>query len=160
MPPPQAPMPGITQSQRQDKVFISQAIQENLGEIELAKLALKKSSNANVRQFAERMVSDHTRMNNQMELIAHRLEVDIPTEPGKDSRKQKKKLESLSEPQFDRSYAKTMVTNHKRDLREYQRESTSAQDPQLRAAAAQGAGIVRQHLSMAEKLRKSQRPVT
>lgn len=154
--PPQAPMPGIMPSHATDKRFVRAAIQSNLAEIELGKLALEKSINTNVRQFAGRMVRDHTRMNQQMEPIARTMNVVVPSEPGKTARKLRKKLSSTSEPEFDRAYATEMVKSHKSDLIEYQHESMATEDPALRNAAVQGAQLIREHLSMAEKLQKSQ----
>lgn len=154
--PPQSPMPEIMPSQETDKRFVREALQSNLAEIEMGKLALGRSSNTNVRQFAERMIRDHTRMNQQMEPIARRLNVPIPAKPGKSARKQQKKLSGTSEPAFDRAYAAEMVRSHKSDLAEYERESAATQDPALRDAAAQGLQLIREHLRMAENLQKSQ----
>lgn len=155
--PPESPLPNMKKSEMHDRIFIRQAIDDNLGEIDLAKLAMEKTSNANVRLFAERMIADHNKMNNQMEAIAHHLQVEVPTQPGGNARKIHKKLKALTGPQFDRGYADEMIKLHKDVLIAYQRQLASTQNPQLRDAVAQGAQIIQQHLLMARNLQKAQR---
>ena len=53
-----------------DKAFVKKALEGNIGEIEMGKLALQKSSDDQVKQFAQRMVDDHGKMQEQLKPAA------------------------------------------------------------------------------------------
>src|SRR5690349_10312950 len=45
--------------------FVKKAATTDMAEIEMAKLALEKSQNANVRQFAQHMIDEHSKLSEQ-----------------------------------------------------------------------------------------------
>ena len=49
-----------------DKSFIADASQGDLTEIKLSQLALQKSSNAQVKSYAQKMITDHTMLETKM----------------------------------------------------------------------------------------------
>lgn len=139
-----------------DKLFVKQALEGGLAEVQLGQLALQKSSNDQVKQFAQRMVDDHTKMGDQMKPIAQQLGVPVPTQPSKKDRQTIAKLQALSGPAFDQAYIKDMVKDHKADLRDFQAEASAGSDPNVKNAAAQGSQIIAQHLQLAQQLAKDQ----
>ena len=46
-----------------DQSFVSEAMQGNMAEVQLAQLAQQKSQSQDVKQFAQKMANDHTQMN-------------------------------------------------------------------------------------------------
>ncbi|MBE9168502.1 DUF4142 domain-containing protein [Pleurocapsales cyanobacterium LEGE 06147] len=53
-----------------DREFVIEAAQGGIAEVQLGQLASQQASNNAVRQFGQRMVTDHTQTNNQLEQIA------------------------------------------------------------------------------------------
>ena len=53
-----------------DKMFVMKAMQGGMAEVQLGQLTLQKSENQQVKQFAQRMVDDHTKMGDQMKPVA------------------------------------------------------------------------------------------
>src|SRR5579875_2111626 len=128
------------QSKAGDKHFVKEATESSNAEIALGKLAQQNSSSQDVKQFGERMVTDHTKLNDQMAPVAQQLGVTVGPDqiPAKDKALQTK-LQGLTGDQFDKAYIRAMVKDHKEDLKKFRREASSARDPMLRQNAQQGA---------------------
>lgn len=138
----------------QDKSFVKKAAEGGLAEVRLGELAQQKSNSQDVKDFAQKMVNDHTQLNNQMQPIAQQMGVSSPQGLSKKDKKEIAKLENLSGQQFDEAYIKYMVKDHKKDLSEFKDEASRTQNPQLKNAAQQGAQVIDQHLQLAERLAK------
>ena len=68
-------MPG--QPSAMDKMFVKKALQGGMAEVHLGQLTLQKSNNDQVKQFAQRMIDDHTKLGEQMKPVAQQLGVPI-----------------------------------------------------------------------------------
>lgn len=156
--PPSATMgnPGATAPSAQnfgDQAFVSKAMEGGIAEVELGKLAADKSQSQDVKQFAQRMVNDHSQMGDKwFKPVATQLGVSEPKGPSKKDKKLIEKLQGLSGQQFDTEYIQAMVKDHKEDLKEFQNESQSAQDPNVKQIADQGSKVISQHLQMIEQI--------
>ena len=147
------------QSAMMDKAFVAKALQGGLTEVQLGQLTLQKSENPQVKEFAQKMIDDHTRLGEQMKPVAQQLGVKIPDEPSKKDRQLIAKMQSLSGSAYDQAYVKDMVKDHKQDLSEFQAEASNGQDPNVKDAANQGSKMIAQHLQMAQQLAKDQNVV-
>jgi putative membrane protein len=147
-------MNGTTGPSATDRMFVKSAMQGSVAEVQLGQLTLQKSNNDQVKQFAQHMIDDHTKLNEQMKPVAQQLGVDVPTQVSKKDSKVINKLQALSGPAYDQAYIKDMVKDHKDDLSEFQAEASSGQDQTVKDAAAQGSKVIAQHLQMAQQLAK------
>ena len=156
--PPSATMgnPGATASTATnygDQAFVSKAMEGGIAEVELGKLAADKSQSQDVRQFAQKMVNDHSQMGDKwFKPVATQLGVSEPKGPSKKDKKLIERLQGLSGQQFDAEYIQAMVKDHKEDLKEFQNESQAAQDPNVKQIAEQGSKVISQHLQMIEQI--------
>ncbi len=133
-----------------DKKFMREAAEGGLAEVELGKLATEKASSDDVKKFGQRMVSDHSKANEELKQIASSKGVDLPDQlTGKDQLL-KERLSKLSGPSFDRAYMENMVKDHKKDVADFNRESTSAKDPEVKQFAAKTLPTLKDHLKEAE----------
>jgi len=139
-----------------DKMFVKKAMQGNIAEVQLGQLTLQKSSNDQVKKFAQKMIDDHTKMNEEMKPVADQLHADVPTEVSKKDKSLISKMQSLSGPAYDQAYIKDMVKDHKQDLSEFQSEASSGQDPTVKDAASQGSRVIAEHLQMIQQIAKDQ----
>jgi putative membrane protein len=139
-----------------DRIFVRKAMQGSLAEIQLGQLTLQKSNNDQVKQFAQHMIDDHTKLNDQMKPVAQQLGVDVPNQISKKDQKLMAKLQALSGPAYDQAYIHDMVKDHKADLNDFQTEASSGSDPTVKDAAAQSSKLIAQHLQMAQQLAKDQ----
>ena len=136
-----------------DKMFVKRAMQGSIAEVQLGQLTLQKSNNDQVKQFARKMIDDHTKLNEQMRPVAQQLGVEIPTEMSKKDKTLMSKMQALSGAAYDQAYIKEMVKDHKQDLSEFHMEASNGH---VKDAATQGSKMISEHLQMAQQLAKDQ----
>jgi len=139
-----------------DRAFVSKALEGGAAEIQLGQLAVQKSQSEDVKQFGQKMVSDHSQMADKwFKPVAQQLGVTIPKSPSKKDKKLIGKLEGLSGPEFDQEYIAAMVKDHRDDLKEFKNEAQNAQNPNVKQVAEQGTNVISQHLQLIEQIAKS-----
>ena len=139
-----------------DKAFVSKAMEGDNTEVQLGQLAEEKSQSADVKQLAQKLVSEHSQMNDKWFMpVAQQLGVSQPKGPSKKDKKEIARLQQLSGPDFDREYITLMIKDHKQDLKEFQNEAQMAQDPNVKQVAEQGSNVISQHLELIEQVAKN-----
>jgi putative membrane protein len=119
----------------QDKEFLMKSAEGNMAEIELSKLALQKSQNDEVKQFAKKMVDDHTMLINDMRPFADEMGITPPSKLNPNHQILFDRLKGLSGTQFDKEYISAMVANHHNALSEFKAEESSTNNPDLKKTA-------------------------
>lgn len=135
-----------------DMRFMKKAASGGMAEVELGHLAEQKASNPDVKRFGTRMVSDHSRANEELKAIAEAQHVQLPQQLDSKDQATKDRLEKLSGEQFDRAYMQDMVKDHKTDVAEFKRESQSAKNPQVKSFASDTLPVLESHLRQAESI--------
>jgi putative membrane protein len=135
-----------------DKHFMKDAAEGGLAEVELGQLAEQKASDPAVRRFAEKMVNDHTKANEQLQQLAQSKNVELPTSIGLEDKATKMRLSHLSGADFDKAYMEDMVKDHKSDVSDFQKEASNAQDPDLKEFVAQTLPTLQEHLQKAQEV--------
>jgi putative membrane protein len=134
----------------QDESFVKQAIQGDLAEIEVGKLAEQKGTDQQVKQFGQKLVSDHSENLEKAKSLAQSIGVTPPTAPDAKQKAAYEKLSNLSGEQFDKRFARDMVQDHKEDIAKFERESKKS--GQVGQFAQQTLPTLKHHLEMAESL--------
>jgi putative membrane protein len=135
-----------------DKKFVKKALEGNEAEIQMGQLALQKSNDDQVKQFAQRMVDDHGKMQEQLKPVAQQMGVKVPDGPSKGQMKKMDKMKSLSGDAFDQAYIKDMVKDHKSDSSDFKLEAQSTQNPQLKQLATDDGQTIESHLHQIEQI--------
>jgi putative membrane protein len=143
-----------------DSSFMKKAADGGMAEVELGKLAAEKGSSQDVKDFGQRMVDDHSKANEQLKQMASQKHVDLPQQPSSQHAATKAKLEKLSGQDFDKAYVAEMVKDHKQDVAEFQRESKSAHDDDLKSFASQTLPTLQDHLKQIQNLASTHHPET
>jgi putative membrane protein len=133
-----------------DHTFVTKAAQGGLAEVQLGTLAKDKASSADVKSFGERMVTDHTKANDELKQIASKKGITLPTTLDSKSQATYDRLAKLSGAEFDREYMKDMVSDHREDVNEFRRESQRGTDTDIKDFAAKTLPTLEQHLQQAE----------
>ena len=136
-----------------DSAFIRQAIRGNYTEVALGRLAESRAADSDVKDFAERMVSDHNSMNQAVgrPRAEQRHEGRPWTSVPRGSSRSIGSRASPAPP-FDQAYMSEMIREHEQDLAAFERMATSARSPEVRQLASSGASTVREHLALAQQV--------
>jgi putative membrane protein len=135
-----------------DHSFMKEAADGGLAEVELGQLAGEKSSNPQVKEFGQRMASDHGKANEQLKQIASQKGVTLPTEPSAKHKATKERLSKMSGDEFDKAYMSAMLKDHKKDVAAFQQESEKGKDPDVKNFAAQTLPTLQDHLKHAQSI--------
>jgi len=135
-----------------DAKFLKEAADGGMAEVELGQLASEKASSSDVKQFGQRMVEDHGKANNELKQLATEKHVDLPAEPSAKHKATKARLEKLSGDQFDKAYMADMLKDHKKDVAAFEKESSSATDPDIKSFATKTLPTLQAHLKQAQSL--------
>jgi putative membrane protein len=121
-----------------------------MAEVELGNLAKQKASSSDVKQFGDRMVTDHSKANDELKKVAQKNNVQLPTELDAKNRATVDRLSKLSGDEFDKAYMKQMLTDHKHDVSTFKHVSTSAKDADVKQFASNTLPTLEDHLKLAE----------
>jgi putative membrane protein len=139
-----------------DHKFLEDAARGGLAEVQLAQMAQQKASSQEVKDYARKLEQDHSQANEKLKAIAQQRQVQLPTDLG-EHQQMISKLSNLSGDEFDRAYMRMMVQDHKKDIKEFQRESNRSIDSDLKEFASTTLPTLQQHLQSAEQINGSTR---
>lgn len=141
---------------KSDQKMMEEMAYSNLAEIETGKLAQSKSQSEEVKKFAQQMIDDHTKSQQELQQLAESKGVKLPTEPDKKHQAMAKKMSGMSGEEFDRMYMKQVgVEAHQKTHKLLQQAQKNAKDDQLKSLAQKNAPIVEEHLQMAKEQTQS-----
>jgi putative membrane protein len=135
-----------------DRAFVMKAAEGGMAEVEMGRLAASKATDADVKQFGQRMVDDHSKANDELKALASQKNLTLPTAPTAKHKADHARLEKLSGAAFDRAYMADMVIDHNKDVAEFQRASTTAKDADLKAWAAKTLPTLKDHQQSAKTI--------
>ena len=128
------------------RYFLIQASIGNLQEIQIAKLAMKKSSNPEIKSFASQMIMDHKTAQAALVKLAGSNNIMLPKE-ALDSPVDDMMLKDLSPKEFDRMYVHMMVPDHRQTVQMFEKYSLTGKNPAVASFASQTLPTLKQHLA-------------
>ena len=134
-----------------DKDFVMKAAQGGMAEVTTGQLAASKAANADVKAFGNRMVNDHGKANDELKQLATNKGLSLPADTDADHKKKADELSAKSGKAFDKAYMDAMVKDHEHDVAEFDKESKSAQDPDLKNWVTKTLPTLQDHLKMAKQ---------
>jgi putative membrane protein len=141
--------------QMADHTFVTKAAEGGMAEVELGKLAQEKGSTDEVKSFGQRMVTDHSKANDELKSLAQTKSITLPSDLDAHEKATRDRLAKLSGAAFDRAYMRTMLADHRQDVNEFRHESTAGQDPDIKAFASKTLPTLEDHLKLAQDANKA-----
>ncbi|MDX2213182.1 MAG: DUF4142 domain-containing protein [Oculatellaceae cyanobacterium bins.114] len=136
-----------------DREFVTLAYQGNNAEIQTSQLALQRSQNQQVRQYAERMIREHTQANQLLTRYAEQRNISLPSATVDPlSQAIAERLTQLSGTEFDQAYMDAQSAAHLRTIGLFQTEIAQGQEQGLRGYAAQLLPNIQDHYQMASQM--------
>ena len=136
----------------QDKMFLMNAAEGGMTEIQASQLALKKSKDADVKAYAQKMIDDHTMLMAQMKPFAEQMGVTPPMKLKPEHQQEMARLKSMSGDKFDKEYVTAMVADHHKDLGDFMTERDTTSNADLKATVAKGTDVVKDHTQMIDQM--------
>jgi putative membrane protein len=145
-----------TQATQSDHAFLHKLATEDQSEINLARLALQKSNNPQVRQYAQsKILKADPAMEEGAKTVAQKENMPITaTVPSRDQQEYQK-LSKLSGTQFDHEYMRYEAWKQHSDLNTVQHEASTATNPQVKDYAQAQVSPVRDASQSAEHIASS-----
>jgi putative membrane protein len=125
-----------------DKTFMKKAAKGGVMEVAMGKVAEQNGQSEDVKSFGKRMVTDHSKANEELKSIAEKKGVKLPSK------------EPTHKWSSDKTYMDMMVKDHEKDLTEFQEEAKNGSDPDVKKFAEDTAKVVQEHLDLAKETQK------
>jgi putative membrane protein len=136
-----------------DAEFAMMAAAGGQAEIQMAQLALQRSQNRDVQKYAQRMIKDHTKNARDLQKIAARKNMTLPTAPTADQMQMMSQLQTATGAEFDRLYMQMAgVTAHTMMRQMFTNQATNGTDEDLRKYARKTIPVIEKHLRMAQEM--------
>lgn len=138
-----------------DKKFLEKAAESGQLEIATSQLAAQRATHADVKAFAQTMVTDHTKVDTELKALAASKQFTLPMEQ---PRKVKSELDDLGKKQgldFDKEYADEIAVDaHKDAVALFKDAADDAKDPDIKAWAAKTLPALQAHYDHGKALKE------
>lgn len=138
-----------------DQDFILAAGQINLTEIKLGEYAAQNGQRDDVKTFGQRMVKDHTALNDNLKALAAQKSVTLPDSLDAADQKMADKLMALTGAEFDKAYTAGMFKGHKKAIKAFKAESAATTDAEVKSYADKSLPVLEEHLKLITAIKNS-----
>jgi len=135
-----------------DSEFMTKAASGGMLEVQLGQQVAQKATTPEAKQFAQQMVTDHTKSNEELKALAAQKNITLPTTLGEDQQKVYDDVLAEKGVDLDKKYVSAMLTDHQEDIKEYQGAVTTSSDADIKAFAQKNLPVLQMHLSMLQKM--------
>jgi len=137
---------------KSDQDFAMKAAAGGQMEVDLGQLASSKATSNDVKDFANRMVTDHGKAGDELKSLLTQKGGTPPSTPSAEEKKTSDELSKKTGAAFDKAYMSDMVKDHEKDAKEFEKASKSVSDPDLKNWATKTLTVVQDHLKMAKDI--------
>lgn len=130
-----------------DAKFAVDAANGGMTEVQVSKLALQQATNAKVKDFANMMVTDHTKANDELMALAKSKNITLPDSVSNDKKSAMMDLSKKTGSDFDKAYVDMMVDDHQKTISLFEDESKNGKDADIKAFADKTLPTLKMHLS-------------
>ncbi len=135
-----------------DNEFAHKAAMGGMMEVMMGNLARTNATNQQVKDFGQRMVTDHTKANDDLKAWAAQNNVNLPNALNTDMQQKYDELKSKTGADFDKAYTSMMVDDHKKDISDYRKAADGSDNTDLRNYASRTLPVLEEHLQMVERI--------
>lgn len=129
-----------------DEQFIPEQVAGNHNEIALAKLAVKTSTDKDIKSIAQQLITDHTRALERLSSMATAKKLTVAKGPSEEGSSLMSTLEKKQGAEFDKAWIEALIDKHKTSISKYEAAATAVTDKDLKAFVNQTLPKLRMHL--------------
>lgn len=145
----------VDNKKEDDAEFAVKAADAGLLEVQLGTLALTKASSPQVKQYAQMMVDDHTKANNELTALAQQKNITLPTTLGNENQRRYDNFNEKTGADFDKEYMDQMVKDHRDVIDDFEEQAEDGNDADLKSWASSKLTGLRHHLEEAERIQET-----
>src|SRR6476646_4351372 len=123
-----------------DKTFMKKAAKGGMMEVTMGKVAEQNAQSDDVKSCGKRMVTDHSKANDELKSIASKKGFELPSK------------EHAGKWTSDKAYIDMMVKDHEKDLAEFKEEANSGSDPDVKKFADDTSKVIQEHLDLVKEI--------
>lgn len=138
--------------QTSDADFIVKAANGGVSEVSMAKVAKEKAMDKDVKTFADKMIKDHSKLNNQLKKLADSLNITLPAAIDENEQNHLNKLKSTAGADFDKTYIDMMVNAHNSDVKLFERAAKDILVPGIHSFILEALPVLKAHQKAIEFL--------
>ena len=135
-----------------DRSFMMKAAQGGMAEVQLGQLAEQNGQSQEVKDFGKRMVTDHSKANDELKQLAEKQNVTLPDKMDATDQATYNRLEKLHGEAFDKAYMHDMVRDHEKDVADFKMHEKTGRDADLKQWVSNTVPTLESHLSDAKKV--------
>lgn len=139
---------------KDDADFAVEAGNGGMAEVAMAQLAQQKATNPDVKAFAAKMITDHTKANDKLMALAKQKSITLPAAVSNDEQKKMDDMSKKSGKDFDKAYVSEMVDDHNKDVKEFTDASKNLKDADLKSFATTTLPTLVMHQTMIKAIDK------
>jgi len=140
---------------RGDASFVKEAAQGGMMEVKMGQTAKDHGQNADVKNYGEMLVKDHSKANDKLSQLASQKGVNLAKEMEPKHTDMLTDIEKKQGADFDRAFIEHAIKDHRKDISKFERASRDLNDSELKAFATETLPTLRNHLNEAERIAKS-----
>lgn len=130
--------------------FVTEAAISGMHEVEMGTAASAKAYSQEVKTYAQQMVADHSKANNELKELAAKKNITLPNQHEDGHKADHEKLMAEKDIAFDKAYMQMMVNDHKKTVELFEDASKNCEDAEIKSFASKHLPIVQKHLETAE----------
>jgi putative membrane protein len=134
--------------------FLTEAADARMMGIEQGKLAKERATNASLRKYGERMISDQTKLLHEIRVLAASKNIVLPTTLSNDKADGLEDLKEKEGEDFDDKFLKMMRLDHKRDVNKFE-DAMDFKDKDVKQFASNYLPVIESHLASLEEIQDS-----
>src|SRR5690606_22927228 len=135
-----------------DQRFVDMAVSSNRFEVAAGSQALERSDDAAVKQFGQMLVTDHTKVLDELEKAAVAKKLVIPDAMNESHAAILKSMGELSGNDFNKAFKEVMIKSHEDAIALFEQAARGSNDPELRSWAGGKIPSLKNHLEQAKAL--------
>ena len=139
-------------SNKDSSKFLIKAAQDGMAEIQICELALKQAGSADVKRFAQDMITQHGQIDREAARIAAQKNITLPTEVSAEQKSTFEEMKKLSGKNFDKKFMEHNVSDHEKDVKDYKEQMEQGTDTDIKAFAAKTLTTLQTHLGYATEI--------
>jgi putative membrane protein len=135
--------------------FVTKVAISDMFEIQSSQLALSKQADTDTKPFAEKMVQDHQKTSTELKALVEggKVKATLPSALDAEHQKMLDDLKAKSGKDFDQSYDQVQLKAHRDAVALFEAYAKGGDNAELKGWAGQTLPHLKEHLSMAEKLK-------